>query len=413
MSILIPVKKGLEEPIELVGHKGLLFSHLEESMKLPFSLIISSKVFTEFLSKNGLLNHFSDIEKNIHLNEEMVSLFQEATHRIMNGSFPSTIIDELREGFELASLDTNNPTVKKLEILSLRRSTSYVDEDDHIHLAKYTKNEFDDFLRAIKTCFASLYSPSSISQRLKQGISSFNCAIIVSRIPHMETCFESELNYHTNTIKVNSYTGFLDQSKIVPKDSFILSSDFLKVVHTSILRQDIVSIFDVTTNSIRQQKFNVQGSSQSATEQTILEIGRLTKKIGSQSSIGASIKAEFILDKKGNVICIDAMFKQTESKMHESIKPSFSNNISNNNEDKISDINAKTSLDISIKDNITNQETINLIEQLKSFLKENKHKSRFGPSIDIVLRALENETSKDTLLQAINLSKEIVLNWDD
>ncbi|MBN1175278.1 hypothetical protein JXA48_01405 [Candidatus Woesearchaeota archaeon] len=408
MSILIPVKKGLEEPIQAVGHKGLLFSHLEESMKLPFSLIISGKVFEEFLAENGLTTKFREREHNIKLKEEMISLFKDATHEIMSGQFPTHTIEDLRECFELASLDTYNPNQKKLEILAIRRSTDYVDEDDHIPSAKYTKNEFDEFLRAIKTCFASLYSPSSVSQRLKQNIDSFSCAIIVSRIPNMETCFESDFSYHQNTIRVNSYVGFLDPTKTVPRDSFILSSEFLKVVHSTILRQDIVSVFDVLTNSIKQQKFVFHGSSQSATEQLVLEIGRLTKKISSQMSVGASLKSEFLLDKNNQIIFLDALFKQATGEE----KPNPIVSQPKIQKEEFFDAKPETTLDISIKDNFSNDETITFVDSLKSFLKANKHKSKFGPSIDIVLRALENEVNKDTLLQAVVVAREIIDCWD-
>lgn len=408
MSILIPVKKGLEEPVQIVGHKGLLFSHVEEGMRLPFSLIISSKVFEEFLADNGLTTRLREREQNIKLNEEMVSLFKEATHEIMSGQFSSKTMEDLRECFELSSLDTSNPNEKKLEILAVRRSTDYADEEDHIPTVKYTKNEFDEFLRAIKTCFISLYSPSSIAQRKKQHINNFNCAIIVSRIPSMQTCFESEFSYHQNTIRVNSYMGFLDPAKKVPRDSFILSSDFLKVVHSTIIRQDTVSVFDVLTNSIKQQKFIFNGSSQSATEQTILEVGRLTKKISNQMSVGASLKAEFLLNKNNEIIFLDTIFKHSsnEENYQKIVKPK------EEHKEEFFDLKNPTSLDINIKDNFSSEETISFVSELKTFLKANKHKSKFGPSIDIVLRALENEVNKDTLLQAIVVARELVDSWD-
>jgi len=409
MSLLIPVKKGLEEPVEIVGHKGLLLSHLEDSMKLSFNIIISSKLFKDFLLINNL-THLLEEEKKINSKEGILSLFQKATKAILEGSFPQSSIEDLKECFELVSLDTSNPNAKQIEILALRRSTDYVDEDNSIPPAKYTVNKFEEFLNAIKTCFLSIYTPTSIAQRLRQQIYSFNCAIVISRIPQMETCFESELSYHSNTIKINSYVGFFDPFNVIPKDSFVLSSEFLKILDRSIQRQNVVSVFDITTNSIKQQKFVAQGSSQSATDQLILEIGRLTKKISRQSSVGASLKTEFILNKQNQLVCLDVRFKQVNPNEHTSIKQTPKNIVENNP----SNINIKqeNSLDVSIKDNITESETKALIETIKTFLKANKNKSKFGPSIDIILRSLENETSKQSLIQAVSIVKEVINEWD-
>lgn len=413
MSILIPVKKSLDNPPSLVGHKGLLFSHLEESVNIPFSIIISSEVFDSFIRENDL-ERLIKREKDLQLDEEISALFQEASYCIMNGSFPPNMVEDLRECFELVSLDPSNPDTKDVSILALRRSTNYIDEDDIIPAAKFTKNNFNYFLKSLKTCFASLFTPSSIALRKNKNISSLKCAIIVSRLPNVQNCFESEFLYHTNTIKINSYVGFIDPANLVPRDSFVLSSDFLKIVDSNIVRQDVVSIFDIATNSVSQQKFSSQGSSQSVTDQVILEVGRLTKKIASQSSVGANVKAEFLIDKNSSISCINVMFKQNSknksrfdiSKSPEESADKLDLNNENQNEEK------SANLGISIGDLTKEDSTTIFVNDLKKFLKANKHKSKFGPSIDIVIRALNNEINKDTILQAIVVVREIIDNWE-
>ncbi|MCF7799224.1 PEP/pyruvate-binding domain-containing protein [Candidatus Woesearchaeota archaeon] len=397
--MFLPIKKALEEDASRVGLKAKLFAKLEEQLTLPFSLVLSSEVFDEFLKHNNLQEQITKLDKFADTPEKLVSGFTELATLFKQSSFPPKIITELKECFELAVLDTTDlqPTDKNEQqsaILILRRSTNYADTDITCPGTIFTKESFTDFLDAVKSCILSAFTPSSVVARRAEKISSFSVAVIVSRMPNLQTCFESSLSYHKNNIIVKSYLGFPDKSNIVPKDSFTLSVDFLRIVDAKVIEQNIVAVFDKVSNQILHRKYASAGSAQTVPDQTILEIGRLTKKINAITD-EQGLTAEFIAGETGTITCLDVVSAVN----------------------RVEDKNKQLQQQESNEEQVVSEELPLLVEQesgeeelaraIITFLKKNRF-SQFGPTIDIVVRSLENETTTETIKQGITTIKEVL-----
>ncbi|MCA9477578.1 MAG: hypothetical protein KC535_00340 [Nanoarchaeota archaeon] len=382
MGAFVPLKNVGEHDANLVGQKAILLG--QKSVSVPFSLVITSNVFVEFIKHNNLMEEINALFSNEEgSTENLVRGFNELAPKILESKFPSSISQGLRECFELACLDTKSLDVlqgKKTQhsLLSLRRSVTYNDQDIVSKGVTYTKDTFDGFLHALKTVYLSAFAPSSVVLRQQMEVTDFSIAVVVSRLPNIKTCFESSYLVDQKKLFVSSYIGFIDKSKTVQRDTFEVAVDFLKVTNQKINRQTAVSLFDLQLNKPAIKTFDA-GTSQSATEQNILEIARLTKKIAGEFHV-KSLLGDFVMDSDKKMYCLDVWTSQiVEARPHEQEEP----------------------LELS------QEPTNNLHKAIISFLKEHRDSS-YGDAINIILRSLETDSSSQTIVQGILMCKEIL-----
>jgi len=393
--MFLPLKKANEQDETLVGVKAKNLSLLESEIPIPFSLVITSEAYKAFLTFNNLERKITEVFADASSPQELVDSFTKTAQLIELASFPPDIVAQLRECFELTTIDTGNLKTTGLgqeesAIMVLKRSTDYVDTDITCSGIIYTKESFSDFLRAVKQCYLSAFTPSSVSLRKKKNIESFQMGVVVSRMPALQTCLESKITFHKNTMQIKSYAGFPDKSSIVPKDTFSLTIDFLRIIDANIVEQTMVAVFDKVANQVAHRSYAPGGSAQTVPDQIILEIGRLTKKISSTLKTG-DMQAQFIADKNNNVVCVDVTLLQSTTLLKE--QESTEEKIANKNE-----------LPVLIEQLQGEQQ---LAQALQTFLAKHKF-SKFGPSLQVVIRSLENEVTKETLTQALRMTLELI-----
>jgi phosphoenolpyruvate synthase/pyruvate phosphate dikinase len=405
--MFLPLKKVNEQDATLVGVKAKNLSLLESEIHMPFSLVITSEAYKAFLTFNNLERKISDVFADATSPQELVDCFAKTAQLIELASFPPDVVAQLRECFELTTIDTGNLNKTALgqeesAIVVLKRSTDYTDTDITCPGIIYTKESFSDFLRAVKQCYLSAFTPSSVSLRKKKNIASFQMGVVVSRMPTLQTCLESKITFHKNTMQIKSYVGFPDKSGIVPKDTFSLTIDFLRIIDATIVEQSMVAVFDKVANQVAHRSYAPGGSAQTVPDQVILEIGRLTKKISSMLKTG-DMQAEFIADKNNNVVCVDVSMLQTTT--HPKEQEAMQQVAQTQADEKVVDENE---LPVLVEQLQGEQQ---LAQALQTFLAKHKF-SKFGPSLQVVIRSLENEVTKETLTQALRMTLELI-NTED
>lgn len=385
MGAFVPLKRINEFEAKDVGQKALLLG--QKSVNNPFSLVITTNVFIEFIHYNKLLEEanilFSNQESST---ENLLRGFNQFTHKVLKGRFPPEISQSLRECFELACLDTQSLDVlqgKKTQptILSLRRSTTYNDQDIISKGVIYTKEgSYDEFLHALKTIYLSAFTPSSVVSRQKQGVSDFSIAVIVSRLPSYHLCFETAYASEQKKLFVSSFVGFFDKAREIQRDTFDIGVDFLQINNQNIVKQTRVGVFDLQENKPAIKPFDT-GVSQSATQQQVLEIARLTKKIATEFKV-PSLMTDMVMDKENKIFLLDIWTSQ--------------------------EVNTVPQVQKEIID-VSGQPTSTLQQAIIDFLKEHKNTS-YADTINIILRSLETDSSNQTIVQGLLLCKEILEN---
>lgn len=385
MGAFVPLKNVQDYEVTEVGQKAMLLG--TRSMTVPFSLVITTDAFNEFINYNNLMEEVNILFSNQESStDNLVHGFNDFSKKILAGKFPPQLSQSLRECFELACLDTQSLDVlqgkkKQHTILSLRRSTTYNDQDIISKGSTFTKDtSYDAFLHALKTVYLSAFTPSSVVMRQQQGVSDFGIAVVVSRLPNFHVCFESSYVSEQKKLFVSSYVGFLDKSKEVQRDTFDIAVDFLQINNQHITKQNKVSVFDITENKLAIRSFS-ESTSQSATQQQVLEVARLTKKIASEFTV-PTIMCDMVMDKDNKVYCLDIWTSQNVESLPEKEKEEF---------------------------HFDTQPTNNLHKAIITFLKDHKNSS-YGDAINIILRSLETDSSNQTIVQGLLLCKEILEN---
>ncbi len=403
--MFLPIQKALEQDVTRVGVKAKLFAQLEQQLTLPFSLVISSEVYNSFLNHNNLEEQIVELFEHGDSPDKLIAGFTQLAQLFEQASFSPDVIAELRECFELAALDTSDLNSLSSQqqgsaVLVLRRSTDYNDTDVTCPGTIFTKESFSDFLRAVKSCMLSAFTPSSVIARRAQNVFSFSVAVIVSRMPTIQTCLESSLYFHKNNIIVQSYMGFPDRSNIVPKDTFTLSVDFLRIMEANVIEQTVVAVFDKVANQMQHRKYAPGGSSQTVPDQMILEVGRLTKKI-STTLQSKELSAEFVANNDGEIICFDVVLAprtgQTKKPSEEKSTQEIPNSQTTNEPLP------------TLSETLAGEQE--LASALISFLAKHKF-SKYGPALDVVVRSLKNEVNLSTLKQGIMMAKELIEEAD-
>jgi len=393
MTFFFPLKKLAELENKDVGVYAKEFSKLEGIIKTPFSLVLNYRVFNDFIVFNDLQDLVSESPKT---DSERVDLFSRVVDAFKDAKFPQNILIDLKECFELVSLDTSNLSsltdlAKEQSIISITRSVSYEDYDLVCPKTLFTKNNFFSFLDFIKSSFASLFCPSSIKFRQEQSIDSFTVGLVISRLPPFRFSFNSI--FDKDKILIESYVGFIDLYDKVVKNKFVVNEDFLKIEEREIRRQETVSVFNLEDNKSFIKTYIPSGNtSQSVPDNTILEIARLTKRIS--SLIGKdSFKVLAVSDKNAqpNILSFDF----TSDK-----KPEIKSK-------KIVEDQEETVLPINLKDPFESENFKQLIVYLKEFLRDHNNGS-LRSKVELVLRSLENEVSKDSLKACFDVVLEIL-----
>jgi len=225
-------------------------------------------------------------------------------------------------------------------------------------------------------------------------------SVVVSRVPNVEATIETQLVPPHKQLYVSSYEGFVDRTNLVERDQFTLNVEFLTILNNDVKRQTKVTVFDLKNNLLTTKEYQPDGPEQSASEQIVLEAGRLTKKIRTTLNINR-VGAEFILE-KDKLVCSDiySVDKPYFSLAEETSQPDL------------------PSLEQEVPSPEQHQETFNagetekFVVYIKNFL-EHFRTPEYNSSIDIILRSLEEHPSKEALGKAILQCKQIIDGWKE
>lgn len=390
MKTYLPLKTANQEDDFTVGVKASILSHLGKEFTIPFSLVITSDAFFEFISYNTLGEQTRNLIETPLPKLEQVRAFNKLSSDFEKASFPSSVLNSLRECYELLCLDANNledlsrnsPVNKK--ILSFRRSTNYDDGDNICSGTIISKDNFELFLKSIKSVYLSAFAPSSIEFREKNNIKEFSLAIIVTRLPEISTCLEVNLDEDKNSIIVNSYIGFIDMTGVIPKDEFKLEMDFLKITERNMKKQRIAVVFDMEANRPSTKQYMTMNSSNSIEEPNVMEISRLSKKI-QQALQHEKVEISFVMDKHKNIFLLD------------------SKTIAPPDEEQKTLVN-ETSTETKKEEN--KEDIMNLTHSLRTIFKSHEY-GEFSAEIEAALLELR-DPKKESILKALKLCIQIL-----
>lgn len=162
-----------------VGGKGYNLARLHRyGFKVPAGGVLTSRAYRDFLESNGLSDHINavaSIKAESVLDPAIEKTLTEIREKISNGQVPEICIQELSK--QLTSLKLADKPVAVRSSATAEDSTKA--SFAGVHESFLNINGLTNIIKAIKDCYASLWTPRAVAYRRKMGMTDDEVAAAV------------------------------------------------------------------------------------------------------------------------------------------------------------------------------------------------------------------------------------------
>jgi rifampicin phosphotransferase len=160
---------SLDESI--LGGKGFNLYKLERyGFKIPQTIILTTNAYVDFLTANDLTELVEDLSERLTSDELGIENFKEdllkLRNLIMDGSIPQEMEEQIREALYEQKMDKKPLAVRSSGSLEDSQKASFAG----IHNSFLNVLDTEQMLKAIKACYASLWTERAITYRIKMNL---------------------------------------------------------------------------------------------------------------------------------------------------------------------------------------------------------------------------------------------------
>jgi pyruvate, water dikinase len=249
-------KEISKEDVPLVGGKnaslGEMFSKLsKKGVQVPNGFAVTANAFRYYLSYNKIDKKLKEIFEKFNPKDidSLRETGQKSRQLILKGKFPPDLKKEILENYQKLSKIYNQKNVD----VAVRSSATAEDlatasfAGQHESYINISGNE--NVLKAVKKCFASLFTNRAIAYREEKGFDHLKVALSVcvqkmvrSDLASSGVMFtlDTETGFE-NVVLINSIFGqgeMIVKGKIIP-DTFYVFKHTLKMGYKAIIRKDL------------------------------------------------------------------------------------------------------------------------------------------------------------------------------
>src|SRR3989344_1022662 len=186
-----------ENDYNSIGEKAFSLSELHKAgFSVPNGFILNSQLFNNFLNENGISNAIKNLLKTIDLNdsESLRMKASEIRDMILSAGISNSLSKEIIENysnlnvhldiFKMINSNALNMITSGRDLPYVAVRTSLVGDDKDIkHSTLLNIRGNSNVLKAIKQCWASLYSPENIMSRAEKGLNvmDIGCSLIIQK----------------------------------------------------------------------------------------------------------------------------------------------------------------------------------------------------------------------------------------
>ena len=165
--------------VNAVGGKAWNLSRLERyGFKIPRGWVLTTAAFQEFIDYNHRLSEllkFTSRRINCeNLSEDDTSLYR-LREQILNATIPLIVVEAIQARLAARGLDNKAVAVRSSASAEDSRQASFAG----IHDTFLNVRGLENIMKAIKGCYASLWTPRAVAYRRKQNIDGLEPAVII------------------------------------------------------------------------------------------------------------------------------------------------------------------------------------------------------------------------------------------
>ena len=162
-----------------VGGKGHNLARLHRyGFQVPAGGVLTSRVYRDFLESNGLSDHINavaSIKAESVLDPAIEKTLTEIREKISNGQVPEICIQELSKQLTFLKLVDKPVAVRSSATAEDSAKASFAG----VHESFLNIKGLENIIKAIKGCYASLWTPRAVAYRRKMGLTDDEVAAAV------------------------------------------------------------------------------------------------------------------------------------------------------------------------------------------------------------------------------------------
>ncbi|MFH1848822.1 MAG: PEP/pyruvate-binding domain-containing protein [archaeon] len=279
------------EDLANIGQKALLLADLyNRKYNVPLGFVVAAQVFDEVVEPvmQKIHNLLSVI--NIHNDEKLVIISQEIKKLIEGVAFPDGLRDEISEAYHSLNvrrgisisglLKDDKPAsviVRGSPIVKIKGRIG----DPGNHLTRLNVVGEDKLFKAIRECYASLFSAKSIKERVQRGLGhAVSTAVLVQQMIQTgksgTAATANPESGNVNEVVIHAQLGLGHNMDPQQMDMYLVNQESMTILKTVVRNQR--TIYRMDSENLSEKSLS-DGSRQKLTDKETLEVARLARRI--------------------------------------------------------------------------------------------------------------------------------------
>lgn len=291
MYTILSLNKITSADNEWVGQKVSQLIPLLNIVHIPSGFVITKSVFETYLDEMDITAKIKASLQNINPDdtEKLTSIANEIQRMIVSREMPPELRMEILDYYHTLTMDQHIPISELLNspeepFVAVRSSPVEECVLEHIYMNLLNISGEDRLMKAIQSCWASLFTPHAIAHRLKNDITQTSMAVFVQRMIDAERSGVVYSTHPTNPEAILIHgcygLGAVLASRTVLCDEYVLKRDTYDILEVKLQRQEFKLIKDMEQcRTVKVDLPDPHASHQKFNEKHMIIIGKIAKRI--------------------------------------------------------------------------------------------------------------------------------------
>ena len=293
-------KEISKDNISIVGGKGANLGEMYNlGMPVPPGFMVNADAYKEFIERANIKEKITQILSglNVENNEELQNKANEVQKLIIATEIPDDIKEEIIDAYESMSITDKPANAAELvnkgkdEFVAVRSSATAEDLPEASFAGQQATflniKGSGDVVKAVRACWASLFTARAIYYRVKNNFSHMQVliAVVVQKMVNSQKAgITFSINPSTNNeseIIVEACFGLGEAivSGSVNPDSYIVDKSSMKIKSKDIKEQEWAYVRDETGKTVKKTIIKDKRGTQILKDEEILGLAEIAKKL--------------------------------------------------------------------------------------------------------------------------------------